>query len=233
MKLSDLKVNPKNPQIFNNLDKLINSIIEFPKMMELRPLIYEGDTNYVLGGNKRLISLNEIKLRGYDKILFYLKTIDKEDNIKLLNPIFNNIIPNEWVISASNLNSEEKKRFVLADNIGFGEWDLDMLISDYSEFNFDELGLDIDYGEDDKENNESENNEDSIDYDFPIAKELDFCDEYIILTFSNKSDFNNFIEKNNIGLERSSNFKSDKLVEFEHKRIFNYGDLHTIIKQSD
>lgn len=34
MKLNKLKLNPKNPQKFDDLTKLENSIKEFPKMME-------------------------------------------------------------------------------------------------------------------------------------------------------------------------------------------------------
>lgn len=100
IKISDLKLNPDNPQKFEDLSKLKNSIKEFPKMMELRPMIIEPKTNYVLGGNKRLICLIEL---GY-------KTI-----------------PTSWVKSADKLTKEEKNRFIVADNVGFGEWDFEKL----------------------------------------------------------------------------------------------------------
>ena len=60
MKLSKLKINPNNPQKFNDLSKLENSIKEFPKMMQLRPLVYDPETMQVLGGNKRLICLQNL-----------------------------------------------------------------------------------------------------------------------------------------------------------------------------
>jgi hypothetical protein len=64
MKLTELKVNPSNPQKFDDLSKLENSIKEFPKMMELRPLVTDA-SNMVLGGNKRLICLQNL---GYKEI---------------------------------------------------------------------------------------------------------------------------------------------------------------------
>jgi DNA modification methylase len=116
MKISQLKLNPNNPQKFDDLSALKRSIQEFPKMMELRPMVYDPKTMYVLGGNKRLISLNEL---GYKEI------------------------PDNWVLSGQGLSEEEKKRFILADNIGFGEWDLEILDLEFSEFNLDDLGLDL------------------------------------------------------------------------------------------
>jgi ParB-like chromosome segregation protein Spo0J len=123
MKLSKLKVNPNNPQKFEDLSKLKLSITEFPRMMELRPLVYDPDNMFVLGGNKRLICLQEL---GYKDI------------------------PDNWAISAVGLSENEKKRFILADNIGFGEWDNEILELEFDEFDLSELGLDlgddIDYG---------------------------------------------------------------------------------------
>jgi ParB-like chromosome segregation protein Spo0J len=119
MKLSKLKINPNNPQKFEDLAKLKRSLTEFPKMMELRPLVFDPLTGFVLGGNKRLICLQEL---GYKDI------------------------PDNWAVSAEGLSESEKKRFILADNIGFGEWDKKILELEFSEFDLDELGLELDEG---------------------------------------------------------------------------------------
>lgn len=100
MKLSELKINPNNPQKFDDLSKLKNSIKEFPKMMKLRPLVYDTLTGYILGGNKRLICLRELEFKE---------------------------IPDEWVRSADELTEEEKQRFIIADNVGFGEFNWEIL----------------------------------------------------------------------------------------------------------
>ncbi len=41
MKLNKLKVNENNPQIFDDLHLLKQSIENFPKMMEYRPIVYD------------------------------------------------------------------------------------------------------------------------------------------------------------------------------------------------
>jgi len=116
MKLKDIKQNPNNPRVIKDdkFRKLVKSIEEFPKMMTLRPMVINAD-NIVLGGNMRLKALKEL---GYKDI------------------------PDEWVKRAEDLTEEETRRFIIADNVGFGDWDFDML----SEWNVDELsewGLDM------------------------------------------------------------------------------------------
>ena len=45
MKLSEIHINPNNPRIIKDdrFKKLVKSISEFPKMMELRPIIVDAD----------------------------------------------------------------------------------------------------------------------------------------------------------------------------------------------
>lgn len=113
VKLSELKVNPRNPQKFDDLSKLEKSIKEFSKMMELRPMIVDTD-NMVLGGNKRLICLQNL---GFEEI------------------------PTTWVKKASELTEDEKKRFIIADNVGFGEWDFEILKEDFDFEFLDDWGV--------------------------------------------------------------------------------------------
>ena len=61
MKLSRLKENPLNPRILKDdrFKKLCKSIRNFPKMMELRPIVI--DESYVIqAGNQRFKALKEI-----------------------------------------------------------------------------------------------------------------------------------------------------------------------------
>ena len=53
--IRDIKPNPDNPRIIRDeaFQKLVRSIREFPEMLELRPLVVNGD-GVVLGGNMRL-----------------------------------------------------------------------------------------------------------------------------------------------------------------------------------
>ena len=55
VKLTEIKSNPSNPRIIKDdkFKKLVKSIKEFPKMLEIRPIVVDKD-NVVLGGNMRL-----------------------------------------------------------------------------------------------------------------------------------------------------------------------------------
>lgn len=117
MKLSEIHINPKNPRIIKDdrFKKLVKSIQEFPKMMELRPIVVDND-GMVLGGNMRL------------KVLQHLKY--KE-------------IPDNWVKRADELTEEEKQRFIIEDNVGFGEWNWDELANEWDAVKLEEWGLEL------------------------------------------------------------------------------------------
>lgn len=59
--LNELLPNPNNPRTITptQLEKLKNSILEFPEMLETRPIIID-ENNIVLGGNMRLQALKEL-----------------------------------------------------------------------------------------------------------------------------------------------------------------------------
>lgn len=111
IKLSSIKPSENNPRKITdeNLEKLCKSIKEFPKMMELRPLVIDA-TNTIIGGNMRYQALLRL---GYKEI------------------------PDDWIKKAEELTEEEKKRFVLTDNIAFGTWDETLL----KDWDFSAIGI--------------------------------------------------------------------------------------------
>lgn len=116
--IKDVKPNPKNPRVIRDVKfkKLVQSIQEFPDMLNKRPLIVFTDVDgkyCVLGGNMRLKALKELK---YTEI-----------------PV---IIADEW-------NEEQKAEFLIKDNVGFGEWDWDQLANEWDAEKLDDWGLDI------------------------------------------------------------------------------------------
>jgi hypothetical protein len=121
MKISEIKINPKNPRIIKDdrFRKLVQSIKEFPKMMSLRPIIVD-DEGVILGGNMRFKAIKELGLKD---------------------------IPDDWVRKASDLTDEERKRFVIEDNVAFGEWNWDLLLNDFEKEELNEFGLDIFIGD--------------------------------------------------------------------------------------
>lgn len=117
MKLTDIKINPNNPRIIKDekYKKLVESLRTFPKMLALRPIIVDND-NVILGGNMRYKALQELKYKN---------------------------IPDEWVKRADDLTEDEKKEFLIKDNVGFGEWDYDILANEWEVDKLEEWGVDL------------------------------------------------------------------------------------------
>lgn len=142
IKLSTIKPNPNNPRIIKDdkFKKLVKSIKDFPKMMELRPMVVNSD-NIVLGGNMRLKALKEL---GYKEV------------------------PKEWVKRAEDLTEDEQRQFIIKDNIGFGEHDWDMLANEWDLSELEEWGLDIPDWENEVEEKEQVDLSDDLDINFRI-----------------------------------------------------------------
>ena len=47
------------------------------------------------------------------------------------------------IIKASNLSEEQKKQFIIKDNVGFGEWDWDIIANEWDTEYLENWGLDI------------------------------------------------------------------------------------------
>ena len=83
LKLSQLIENKYNPRQITSekLDKLVDSILTFPEMLEARPIVVDEKYN-VLGGNMRLRALNIIANTPID---------DQRHGLILLNKTRTNI----------------------------------------------------------------------------------------------------------------------------------------------
>jgi DNA modification methylase len=64
VKITEVKSNPNNPRLIKDdkFEKLVKSIKEFPKMLEIRPIVVNADM-IVLGGNMRLKACREAGLK--------------------------------------------------------------------------------------------------------------------------------------------------------------------------
>ncbi len=116
--ITDIKPNPKNPRIIKDekFAKLVQSLKDFPEMLEKRPLVCFTDTDgklVVLGGNMRLKASKEIGLKKLPVML------------------------------ADDWNEEQKQQFLIKDNVGFGEWNWEELQSDWDVEQLGEWGLDV------------------------------------------------------------------------------------------
>jgi len=118
VKISEVKLNPSNPRLIRDdkFLKLVNSIKEFPEMLEIRPIVVNKDM-IVLGGNMRLKACKEAGLKE---------------------------VP---IIIADNLTEEQEREFLIKDNLGFGEFDWEILANEWEAEQLEAWGLDVpDFG---------------------------------------------------------------------------------------
>ena len=136
MKIKDIKVNPNNPRYVDEdrLQKLADSIQQFPEMMTLRPIVVNSG-GIILGGNMRYRAL---------------RLLDMQE------------IPDDWVIKAESLTPEQQRRFIIEDNVAFGYWDWDILANEWDEDDLLAWGLEIPNYDPDKEDDEQGVPSDSI-----------------------------------------------------------------------
>lgn len=151
VKLSQIKVNGANPRVIKDdkFAKLVNSILVFPKMLELRPIVVD-ETFVSLGGNMRYRALtyiadmpiDDLKARLCDIRDFQKKTEAEKDALISYWECWQDK-PTAPVIKASALSDGEQKEFIIKDNVGYGEWDYDMLANDWDAEDLNEWGLDV------------------------------------------------------------------------------------------
>ena len=135
VKLSQVKVNGDNPRTITNdkLNKLINSILVFPKMLGIRPVVVD-DKMVALGGNMRLNALKLIAKMTPEELGTRLATI--ADYLKKSAGERENIArhweawlqkPTVEIIKANELTEDERKQFMIKDNVSVGDWDWQQL----------------------------------------------------------------------------------------------------------
>lgn len=151
VELSKVQLNKKNPRTISRekFEKLINSILSLPKMLEIRPIAVDGK-GVALGGNMRFRALSEIaKLseadlrKRLDTIRDVKKKTAKERTALLdhwLKWIAKPMIP---VVDASTLTPAEQKEFIIKDNGDFGQWDYDALANEWNADDLCDWGVDV------------------------------------------------------------------------------------------
>lgn len=121
VKISKVKGNPSNPRIIKN-DKFKKLVKSIQEFPEMLKLrpIVVDEDFMVLGGNMRLKASKEAGLKEV------------------------------WIDVAEGLSEDQKKEFIVKDNVGFGEWDWAMLGNEWNTIKITEWGLDVWENQDDK-----------------------------------------------------------------------------------
>lgn len=114
LKISLIKANPNNPRLIKD-DKFKKLVKSIQDFPQMLKLrpIVVNDDMVVLGGNMRLKACKEAGLKE---------------------------VP---VIKASSLTEDQQREFIIKDNVGFGEWDWEMIANEWDAEQITEWGLDI------------------------------------------------------------------------------------------
>ena len=93
VKLSDIKLNPNNPRLIKDdkFKKLVQSIIDFPEMLKIRPIVVNEDM-IILGGNMRFKACKEAGLKEVP--IIKTKGLSEEKQREFL--IKDNVSGGEW-----------------------------------------------------------------------------------------------------------------------------------------
>ena len=114
VKISEVKTNPKNPRLIKD-DKFKKLVKSIQEFPQMLEIrpIVVDENNIVLGGNMRLKACKEAGLKEV------------------------------FIVRAENLTEEQKDEFIVKDNVGFGEWDWDILANEWDAEKLDDWGLNV------------------------------------------------------------------------------------------
>lgn len=90
--IEKIKSNPKNPRVIrdDNFKKLVRSLLDFPEMMQLRPIVVD-ESGMVLGGNMRLKAASEAGLEDV-----WVARVELDDDKKKEFLVKDNINYGKW-----------------------------------------------------------------------------------------------------------------------------------------
>lgn len=146
IKVTQLKVNPENPRTISEfmMGKLTESLLVFPKMLELRPIIVNKN-KVALGGNQRLqvllniLNMEDVEIEEYleNQSKYRLAPEEKQNELK---SFWNSWKNNPFVPAkiADDMTPEEEKEFLAKDNLHYGEDDVEVLKKEYDRNDIEE-----------------------------------------------------------------------------------------------
>ena len=114
VKLKDIKPNPNNPRIIKD-EKFQKLVASIKEFPQMLEIrpIVVNKDMIVLGGNMRLKALKEAGLTE------------------------------EPCIIADELSEDQQRQFIIKDNVGYGEWDWDMLANEWDVEDLQKWGMDL------------------------------------------------------------------------------------------
>jgi alpha-D-ribose 1-methylphosphonate 5-triphosphate synthase subunit PhnL len=196
VKIGDLVMNPNNPRTIKD-DKFKKLVKSIKEFPEMLEVrpIVVDEDMIVLGGNMRLKACLSA---GLEEV---------------------------YIIRFENIPEEKKKEFIVKDNVGYGEWDFELLLEDWSKDQLLDWGLDIKEGA--KASDDEEVLPENINAIFIDLKKKDkqreLYDKLIELGYSEKQiNLMNFSAEEKVVKEVKDKSKIDKIggrLEFNIDRV--------------
>ena len=114
VKINAIKTNPKNPRLIKD-DKFKKLVKSIQEFPQMLELrpIVVDENNIILGGNMRYKACIEAGLKEV------------------------------FILKAEDLTEQQKDEFIVKDNVGFGEWDWDILANEWDTDKLQDWGLDL------------------------------------------------------------------------------------------
>ena len=114
VKITQVRPNENNPRFIKDY-KFKKLVTSIKEFPEMLKLrpIVVNNEMIVLGGNMRLKACKEAGLKEV------------------------------WILKADELTEAQQREFIVKDNIGFGEWDWDLLANEWNNTQLGEWGLDV------------------------------------------------------------------------------------------
>ena len=192
VKINTIKTNPKNPRLIKD-DKFKKLVKSIQEFPQMLELrpIVVDENNIILGGNMRYKACIEAGLKEV------------------------------YILKAEDLTEEQKDEFIVKDNVGFGEWDWDILANEWDAEKLDEWGLNVqNYSLGLDVNNMTEDDIDVEEEFDPIGLSKGLT--RLVIIFDNITVANEWIEKNNLNIEYKKRGNDENII-LQVNMSSNYG----------
>ena len=179
VKINKVKANETNPRLIKD-SKFKKLVTSIKEFPEMLKLrpIVVNKDMVVLGGNMRLKACKEAGLKEV------------------------------YILKANDLTEEQQKEFIVKDNVGFGEWDWDILANEWDVDLLEEWGLEINI------DNVIDKLEEDDDIELPQSVQLEPPKEYIlIMAEPNSVDWEELKETLKLKMVRNGGYKKGSAFE--------------------
>ena len=198
--ISSIKENDANPR-FINKHKFQKLVNSVKEFPEMLSLrpIVVDKDNIILGGNMRYKACKEIGLKEV------------------------------YIIQADDLDEKKAQEFIIKDNVGFGEWDWDVLANDWDTDLLEDWGLDLNIY------NAIDDLEEDDDIELPQSVQLEPPKEYIlIMAEPNSVDWEELKETLKLKMVRRGGYKKGSGFDaVSLERVLYWDEFKKRIKDAD